>query len=158
MVALAAVALAGCKATLQTGELEDATRDQFRTSIGVEVEEIDCPDDVAASSGATFTCTARAADGSSVTFGVTQTDDSGHVRFDDQFVRTPAVEESLTKEIGAGGKVECPDLVLLERGASFDCDTSDTSGERQVVEVTINDEAGSDVSYELKNAGEETIG
>jgi hypothetical protein len=146
---LALLALAGCTSTLNTGELEGATRQQFKTSVGVEVAAVDCPDDVDAKAGATFTCTVTGKDGSSASFQVTQTDDEGHVKFGDRFVKTARLEQALTKEIGAGGTVECPDVVVLEKGATFDC-AATKSGQDATVGVTINDTAGADVSYKVK--------
>lgn len=74
---LAALALAACAKTVDSGDLENQLVDQFGG--GSESVNADCPDDEKAEEGNEFTCTLTDDDsGQSVDVQVTMTDDDGH--------------------------------------------------------------------------------
>ncbi|HEX2029875.1 MAG TPA: DUF4333 domain-containing protein [Actinomycetota bacterium] len=68
-----AALLAGCtfSATLGTEDLEAQIREELQRQTGVVASSVECPDDVPAEVGTTFTCTARADDGSQATITAT---------------------------------------------------------------------------------------
>lgn len=75
------VAAAACSKTLDTTELEGSLKDQLETQLDVTGLTVECPDDIQASAGDTFECTASGADGA-VTISVTQTDDQGNLTWE----------------------------------------------------------------------------
>ena len=77
--ALAALALVGCSATIDTDDLEDQIKQGVEAQTDAQVSSVECPEDVAPEAGATFECTATADDGSTATITVTQKDDQGNV-------------------------------------------------------------------------------
>ena len=58
-IAAAAVALllAACSSTVDSAELEEEIKTQLETQVGEELESVDCPEDISADEGDTFTCT-----------------------------------------------------------------------------------------------------
>jgi hypothetical protein len=79
---VAAVALAACTKTVNTEGLEQQIAAELRTQTGVNPTSVECPEDVEAEAGATFTCTATADDGSTATITVTQQDDQGNLSWE----------------------------------------------------------------------------
>jgi type 1 fimbria pilin len=77
--AAGALALAGCRATINTEDLEGQIKQGVEAQTDVTVRSVECPEDVAPEAGATFECTATADDGSTATITVTQKDDQGNV-------------------------------------------------------------------------------
>jgi uncharacterized protein DUF4333 len=81
-IAFVALLAAGCSKTLNTTELEDELKSQLETQLAATGIEVDCPDDIAAEAGATFSCTATNSDGSTLSIEVTQGDDEGNVTWE----------------------------------------------------------------------------
>lgn len=90
VIALLAVALltlgARCEASvgggLDTGQIETEIQSGIEEqNPGVTVSSVDCPDDVQAEAGNTFTCTANVEGQGPAEVTVTQTDDQGNVRW-----------------------------------------------------------------------------
>jgi hypothetical protein len=79
---LTAVALTACTKTVNTDSLEQQIAAELRTQTGVNPTSVECPEDVEAEAGATFTCTATADDGSTATITVTQQDDQGNLNWE----------------------------------------------------------------------------
>jgi hypothetical protein len=87
LIGLAALGSAGLlaaacgPAVLDDGKLQDAIASGFAQQTQVEVKSVDCPDDQKIATNATFNCTLTAADGTTYTIAVTQTDDKGNVHW-----------------------------------------------------------------------------
>jgi len=87
LIGLAALGSAGLlaaacgPAVLDDAKLQDAIKTGFAQQTGVEVSLVDCPDDQKIATNATFNCTLTAADGTTYTIAVTQTDDKGNVHW-----------------------------------------------------------------------------
>lgn len=138
----AASVLAACGGTLDTGELEQQTKQAIVDDIGVAVESVDCPDDVEAKAGARFECVATGTDGSTAAVNVVQTDDEGNVKISAKLVNIPSVEAELARQIGGDSTVDCPDtLVIARRDTSFVCEATDkdTTGK---IRVTFQNDEG----------------
>jgi hypothetical protein len=104
---------------------------------------VDCPGDVEAKAGATFTCTARAADGSTAAVHVVQTDDDGNVRISAELVNIPSLEKKLANQIGGNATVDCPDsLIVARKGRQFVCDAKDEEGTTGKLRVTFENDQG----------------
>lgn len=147
--------LAACGGTLDTGELEKQAQKAIAEDIGVRVASVDCPDDVEAKEGATFTCTATGADGSTATVRVVQTDDEGNVRISAQLVNIPSVEDELAKQVGGKAKVDCPDsLIVARKGESFTCDATDEEGKTGQIRVTFENDQGRFTAEVVGKAGD----
>jgi hypothetical protein len=82
LAGLVAVALAACTRTVNTDALEQQIAAELQAQAGVTPSSVDCPDDVEAEAGGTFTCTATTDDGSTATITVTQQDDEGNLRWE----------------------------------------------------------------------------
>jgi outer membrane lipoprotein SlyB len=80
LLAVAALALAGCGNEIDTGELEEDLRTQLSEDAGVPAEDVSvsCPDGEKAEEGNEFDCTLTAPNGDEVTVEVTMKDDEGN--------------------------------------------------------------------------------
>lgn len=78
-VLCAAVLAAACSKTLNVVPLESMLRDQLASKLKFDAADVACPSDVKLVAGGTFECTARDANGTTITIEVTQKDDEGHV-------------------------------------------------------------------------------
>jgi hypothetical protein len=87
MLLLLVVLLGACQVSVSDNKL-DADKLELEVGRGIEeqtgiqVESVDCPDDVQIQAGDTFTCTVRAEDGSTAPVDVTQQDDEGNVTWE----------------------------------------------------------------------------
>src|SRR3954469_14354963 len=79
IAALTIVPLAGCgEKTLNTSQIEDQLKE--RVGATTPLKSVECPDDVKAEKGGTFTCKVTvASNGKSFDVKVTQQDDNGNV-------------------------------------------------------------------------------
>jgi hypothetical protein len=76
-----ALGFAACEKTINTGKLEGKLKEGIQKQFGVKVSKVDCPSDVKAKKGKTFTCKAHAANGQIQKFTITQDDNEGHVHY-----------------------------------------------------------------------------
>lgn len=81
---MAAIALAGCSASVSTSDKLKTNEAEAQIAKGLEQRVdgkvvVSCPDDVTAKKGGTFTCKAKADDGSVATVKVIQKDDQGNI-------------------------------------------------------------------------------
>ena len=81
-VLAATLVLSGCSRVVDTDELEAQISSELQRQAGVTPTSVDCPDDVPAEAGGTFTCTATADDGSTATIEVVQQDDEGNLNWE----------------------------------------------------------------------------
>jgi hypothetical protein len=87
LIGLAALGSAGLlvaacgPSVLDDAKLQDAISTGFAQQTSIEVKSVDCPDDQKIAQGATFNCTLTAADGTTYTIQVTQTDTNGNVHW-----------------------------------------------------------------------------
>jgi hypothetical protein len=87
LIVVAAVAMfSACSFEASIGEsgldmdkLEDSIFEGIEEQTGVELESVDCPDEMDQEEGLNFECKATATDGESVQVRVVQTDDEGNV-------------------------------------------------------------------------------
>ena len=86
--------------TLDTAPVEERIVAETDAQVGAAATDVDCPSDVAAQTGGTFSCTARL-DGQPVTYTVRQQDAEGNVRFelDDEIVLLDQVEQMLADQL-----------------------------------------------------------
>jgi hypothetical protein len=77
-----ALGLAACgEKTINTGKLESKLKEGIQKQFGIKVAKVDCPKDVKAKKGKTFTCSAHSASGQVQKFTITQDDNEGHVHY-----------------------------------------------------------------------------
>jgi len=132
-------ALAGCgTATLNTGKAEGAIKTNIEQQTGSQVSSVDCPGDVKAEKGKSFTCEVTAADGTKATINVNQASDKGDVRINAPLLHTGAAEQFIAESIrGRTGKratVDCPDLVVVGKpGTQLTCSSSSGGNKKNVV-------------------------
>jgi len=98
-----------------------------------------CPDIVVEQQGRSFECELRGADGTKATRRVDQTNDKGNVDFNALYlVPTGAVERRLGavyRRTGSDIRVICPDIVVAEKGRSFDCELRGADGTKATARV-----------------------
>jgi hypothetical protein len=152
LLAVPAVLLAACGET----EIDDAKAERFisdalEEQIDAHVQSVECPDGLKAKTGAKFECTATGDDGSEGTIKVTETDDTGKVSVDAQFLPMRNLEEQiasgLEEQLGQKAELDCPEFVIPEKGGTFDCDVTIGQETRTVRVVQKDDQAN--VKYEL---------
>jgi hypothetical protein len=82
-VAAAIVALTGCgfNKQIDTDRAEAEIKRDLSAQTGAPLRTVRCPDEIDAKTGARFSCTAVASDGSHIPIRVIQTDDNGGVRW-----------------------------------------------------------------------------
>jgi hypothetical protein len=147
LAALLALVLAGCGQRLDTAELESEVKKAIADDTGVEVQAVDCPDDVEPEAGADFECTATGRDGTTAAAAVAQLG-GGEVKITAPLLHVARAEQAIAAEIGGGTTLDCPDLVVTRAGESFRCSAVDSSGAAAELVVTFDDAAGN-VSWEL---------
>lgn len=124
--------------------------EQVTSQTGTTVE---CPEDVDAKKGATFKCTAKGKDGTSLPVDVRQTDDDGNVRFGAKLLKTSEAERLIGAkfaESGAAVKVDCPDLVALKAGGKFACKAR--SGKDSVTVDAVFTDANGAFRYQARTS------
>ena len=78
---LLAAALAGCGDQIDTGRVEREIAEEIERQTRVDVDSVDCPEDIETRKGDTFECTADGEDGGRAPVVVRQLDDEGNVTF-----------------------------------------------------------------------------
>jgi hypothetical protein len=146
--AVAALAAACGTSVLDTGEVGTEIAARIEEQTGADVESVDCPGDVEAKAGATFTCTVTATDGTSLAIDVEQTNDDGALSFQAPILHTTEAEQVIAADIGGGTTVDCPELVIVQAGATFDCALG--GGGSGTVTVTLKDDNGN-FDYEVNS-------
>jgi hypothetical protein len=81
--AVAALGFAGCgDKKLDTDKLEGKVEDGVAAQTGTKIKSVECPSDVKAEKGNTFTCDITAVNGQTGKVTITQTDSDGNVRYE----------------------------------------------------------------------------
>lgn len=147
VVLAAAALLAGCSKSLDGSSIESQIADGLSSQAG-GTWTVSCPSDIPAEQGATFTCTATGADGTTSTITVTQDDADGNVTWKsdisglDLSKVESGVAESLGQQVGGTWTVTCPDSVDIGVGKTFTCDAADDTGQTTPITVTQTDTDG----------------
>ena len=153
LAAAVALAAAGCGET----KIDDAKAETFiektvTEQVGARVQAVECPTDLTAKKGETFECTVTGDDGSSGRTTVTEKDDDGNVAVSAPFIHVRDLEEQigggLRDQIGARVELDCPEIIVGEKGNTFECEATSGDGEATVL-VTQTDDQGN-VRYELR--------
>ena len=161
LAGLAGTAIASCSASVCAGsgcgidskKAETTVKSLVANATGAAVKSVSCPKSVAFKKGASFTCTATGADGTTAPVLVTQTDGKGNVHISaPNLLHTGTAARLIAKGLSTKLKlpvtVKCPDLVNAHRGTTLTC-TATHSGQTRKVEVTVTDDKGS-IDYRLQ--------
>ena len=156
-LAVGAVFLFGTT-TIDTAEAQRQIAALTEEQVGVAAADVQCPEDVEAAAGSSFSCTATL-DGQPVTFTVNQTDDEGNVQItgDNQFVVVADVEAFLAQEIGDQAGVEATAscdaegrTVLVDTaGTAIPCTVTNATDATDAVDVAATVDDAGDVTYEV---------
>ena len=154
LLALAAACASAPQDRLQTSKAEQRIDVAVTKSTGQPVDQVRCPTTVDLRRGATFRCTAQVA-GQPVEVRATQRTDRGDLRVEVQAaVIQPALvgtdlKNRLDGQFGRPFTVDCgdPSVRVLKPGATFSCQASDATSQRQV-KVTVKDLAGT-LAYDV---------
>jgi hypothetical protein len=144
----------GCHAgVIDTAKAQAAVRALLATDTGAQVRSVACPSRVALRPGATFTCTATGADGTTAPVLITQTDGKGKVDISaPDLLHTGtaarAIAAGLTHRLKFAVSARCPDLVEAHKGTRLTCTATDPRGATRPVAVTVTDSHGA-ISYRL---------
>jgi hypothetical protein len=145
----------GCdKGTIDTAKAQSTARSLVAQQTGAQVKSVVCPRHIPLERGATFTCTATGADGTTGRIDVTQKDDQGNVHISAPGLlhtgnAAKLIAERLTAQFKLVVRVRCPDLVLAHKGTALTCTATDAAGHVRPVTVTVTDEQGS-IHYRLR--------
>ncbi|HEY5922025.1 MAG TPA: DUF4333 domain-containing protein [Kofleriaceae bacterium] len=119
MLVLVVVAACGKKAaTLDRGEVEQKVGAEAAKLVGVKTAGVTCPADIKPAAGASFTCAVKFQGGGTLTFKVSQTNDTGSlaVAADGDWLLGDTMEKDLVTELFLIGHpeatVECGDAVM----------------------------------------------
>ena len=152
-VLLALLLVGGCGGeSLDTGKGEQQIKADIQAGTGAKAVKVDCPDDVDKKEDENFDCTATV-DSQEIRVPVIQKDDNGSVNFNPQLVKTKVAAQQVELrtnrqlEDKSGAKAQCPTVVPLKRGSSFECDVQ-TPGPDLKATVTQVDDRGN-LKYEL---------
>jgi hypothetical protein len=127
--------------TLRASELESEIQRQFAQQTGTGVTAVDCPDDIEASEGNRFRCTARFETGENLPVNVVLTNDEGAFRASLAALLISSLEQQIERQAGEGADVECPETRPIRRNDVFEC-SLELNEERQTVEVRQQDDEG----------------
>ena len=145
---VAALAGACGQTVLDAGEVGGEIGSRIEELTGAEVESVVCPSDVEAKAGATFTH--GHVDRRDLAHDRRPADErrGGALAFEAPILPTTETEQVIAADLGDGSVVDCPELVLVEAGKSFDCALSGGSDGGASVRVTLKDENGN-FDYEV---------
>ncbi len=73
--------LASCSSVIDETKVESSIKSGAAAQLKIKVDSVDCPSNIEAKKGNTFTCTIKA-EGDSAKIKVTQQDDQGSVRWE----------------------------------------------------------------------------
>ena len=140
--------LAACgTSTIDAAKGEEEISKAVRVQAGVPVKEVVCPENVKIEKGGKYVCTVTAKDGTTGKVSVVQKDDEGNVSFDAPFSHMDEAEASIITQIeeqvpnAKGVEVDCPDIVVGEKGGTFECDGT-AGSEKFTVRATQTDGQG----------------
>jgi uncharacterized protein DUF4333 len=155
LVGVVVALCAGCSASvcagsgcgIDTAKAQSSVKSLVASATGADVTSVSCPSKVAFKKGASFTCIATGADGTTAPILLTQTDAKGNVHISaPDLVHTGGdaklIASGLTSKLKFTVTVKCPDLVTAHKGTTFDCVASHGT-ETQKVLVTVTDDQGS---------------
>jgi hypothetical protein len=153
-------AIAGCSASVCAGsgcgidskKAANTVRTLVVNATGATLRSVSCPKSIPFKKGASFTCTATGADGTTAPVLVTQTDAKGNVHISANLLHTGPAARLIAKGLSSRLKfpvtVKCPDLVNVHRGTGLTC-TATHAGQTRKVKVTVTDDTGS-IDYRLQ--------
>jgi uncharacterized protein DUF4333 len=151
-LAASAVVLAGCAKEIDDAKAEDFIQKTVTEQVGARVESVSCPSGLTAKKGETFECTVTGDDGSEGKVMVTEKDDQGNVSVSAPFIHVRDLEEQigngLQNQVGGPAELDCPEIIVGQKGDTFECDAKTPDGPA-TVQVTQTDDQGN-VRYELK--------
>ncbi|MGY1708411.1 DUF4333 domain-containing protein [Geodermatophilus sp. SYSU D00758] len=144
--------------TIDTAEAERQIAALTEDQVGLAATGVECPEDVEARAGNTFTCTATL-DGQETSFTVEQTDGEGNVEFtsDHTYTLVADVEGFLADEIGAQAGVEAVATCEAEgrtvlvgaTQAPLACTVTNATDATDSVDVAAEVDDTGTVSYEV---------
>jgi hypothetical protein len=144
LLAVLGLVAAAC-GNLDTSELESLAAQRIETVVGFPPASVDCPDDIEAAAGNTFSCTVTGSDGTTAEIQVTQQDDEGNVSVAGNLLKTGELEQAIVDQLGAT-EVDCPEIVAVEAGKTIECSASAGTDAATIV-VTIENDDG-DVTFQ----------
>jgi hypothetical protein len=121
-----ALALAGCGETrIDAGKAEGLIRALVTERVGAKVATVACPEGITAKQGVTFECRVSGTDATKGNVVVTGRDSRGSVEVSAPFLHVRTAEADMAAQIAdrldERVKVSCPEIVAINKGATFRC-------------------------------------
>lgn len=138
-LATALVALAACRSTIDSDQVERAIARFFGEQLG-PVDRVDCPADVAARAGAVFTCAIHFAASPPLTVRVTHDDQgNGHFALQESVVSAkamaPRIAQWIKERVGVDAAVDCGAGVHPIPAAGYPCKAALVDGTHKTIVV-----------------------
>jgi hypothetical protein len=154
VVLVAALAVAGCETKIDDSKVEKTISTSIADQVGAKVDSVDCPKDITAKKGGTFTCDVSGADGSTGNAVVKMTDADGRFEVSARFIHVRDLEKrivnNLAQQVSADAadiSITCPEIIVGKKGDTFRCEGTG-EGEPIKLDVTQTD-AGGHVHFEV---------
>lgn len=145
LVALCVIPLVACNALrphLDDKKIEASIRSEFKSQ-GVDIKNIDCPENRPLKEGDEFECKVKDDDGDDLTIKVEQTDAHGSIKWklDGKILDMDKVGDMLEPKVGSDVDVQCPSkkIVLIE-GKKFSCKYSKNGAKGKVQFTTVDND------------------
>lgn len=147
---LCILSISGCGGdepkTLNSREIEAFLSEDASAKLGVDIS-VDCPNHIVAKKGARFECNATTPDSEPVPLLAVQENTKGDVTWKMNARATRVIEQNIERGVQKQKQlhvtVNCPDLIELRKGESFECTALHQNGKRTVVRVVQADDRGS---------------
>jgi hypothetical protein len=142
VVALGACGGGGDEATV--ADLEEAIVTRLAD---VEVDAVECPEDVDLGEETLVECMVRFGDGEPMPFDVTLSDDGEWEAEIPPRAATVIFEAEVAESLGGATGIEptavdCPELSEFVEGREFECTGTAPAGDTAVIEITLTDDQG----------------
>jgi hypothetical protein len=136
---LATLALGACgESTIDVDKASRFISSAVSKQVGAQVKSVKCPDSVKVKAKDTFTCVVTGSDGTKGDAELTQKDDKGNLTFYAPFLHTSEAENVMQTQIAnssrasRGSTVDCPEIVVVGKGRTFDCVLRKGGAERTI--------------------------
>lgn len=139
------------RATIDPDRTETFAREQIKRQTGVDIADLECPEDIRVRRGSRFDCPGRTATGAEITIEARQTSDDGDLAIRVKPGTLPLdatkLEGDLTRRLRDENRIEtksidCPEGRYQKRGEAFNCTAVDANDQPGSLEVRITSDAG----------------
>ncbi len=153
---LAALAIGACgESEIDVDEASKFIDSAVTKQVGAQVKSVNCPDSVKVKARDMFTCVVTGSDNTKGDAELTQKDDKGNLTFYAPFLHTREAAQVMQTQLRnrsrttRGVTVSCPQIVVVARGRTFNCELRDGRDTLTVVARQTNDKGN--FTYRVTN-------